>query len=69
MRFFDFSEHMQIDGLLLWHQLFGFLVFLAFFGFPIAGVSFAFFGFFFIGRLSNEKGDDPNVRALFPRRF
>jgi len=38
--------------------MFGFIGFLAFFGFPIAGVSFAFFGFFFIGRLNKEKADE-----------
>jgi len=36
----------------------GFIGFFAFLGFPIAGVSFTFFGFFFIGRLSKEKIDE-----------
>jgi len=45
-------KHPAILGIL------GFFGFLAFFGFPIAGVSFTFFGFFFIGRLSKEQADE-----------
>jgi len=52
MNIFYHVKHPNILG------MFGFIGFLAFFGFPIAGVSFAFFGFFFIGRLSKEKADE-----------
>jgi len=38
--------------------IFGFLGFLAFFGWPLSGVNFLWFGFFFIGRLGKEKADE-----------